>query len=229
MSAWSSATKSANPSSSQVGMLAKEASVATCVASWLSTTWLPLAPSPSKTFGLTKTWTGESAAREPSTVVVTAAIAEYSPLSAPSTRSSCASDDGTSTTSEPRQERSTSRTSVTACAASRAYLAGSPPAVTTRLSPPRATFTGPSSQRPPRSPPPPADTIRTPSPVCANVNRVGTCVWPSSKPPTRQEPVTEADQALSPYRRAARPSTSPGSSSTYRKPRSRSRRAPALA
>ena len=84
-------------------MLAKEASVATWVASWLITTWLPLAPSASKTFGLTKTWTGESAAREPSTVVVTAAIAEYSPLSAPSTRSSCAWDDGTSTTSEPRQ------------------------------------------------------------------------------------------------------------------------------
>ena len=70
-------------------MVAKVAPVATWVASWLITTCAPRSLSLPKTVGFTKTRTGASEDREPSTVVVTAAMLAYSPGSACSAESSC--------------------------------------------------------------------------------------------------------------------------------------------
>ncbi len=86
------------------------APVATWVASWLITTCAPRSLSLPKTVGFTKTRTGASEDKEPSTVVVTAAMLSYCPDSAWSAESSCLPERGTSTSSGPRQLGSTRRT-----------------------------------------------------------------------------------------------------------------------
>ena len=117
----------------------------------------PAAPSGSNTCGLTKMCTGAAGDSDPSTVVVTAAIAAVLPGArrrAPGS-SSLLRRAGTSTTSRPRQPGSTLRTSATAWSASR----GEPVGVAPRRRPdqrPRgcaATSTGPAARAGSRSPP----------------------------------------------------------------------------
>src|SRR3954452_24389083 len=105
-----SATKSANPSTSQIGAVLVAASVATWVASWVITTWAPCGWSGRKTRGLTYTWLGGGGELEPSTVVVTAAIPRYWSRRASSTDCSSLSEAAISTTRPPGQLGRTPRT-----------------------------------------------------------------------------------------------------------------------
>ena len=111
---------------------AKVARVATCVVSWLTTTWAPRGPSPPKTRGLRNTCTGVSGFVDPSTAAVTAAMLAYCSWVASKTSSSSSSDAGTSRTRRPSQSGSTRATSASARRARVSYRAAEPERTTTR-------------------------------------------------------------------------------------------------